>query len=121
MIVGSVLWNDVPSWLDSDIQPAVRRMYSWITANRRDHWLFTGVFNPIADVIENAVEFVLWVLQQLRWTGVLALTAAIGVSTGGWRAAGWGTLAMFGVGVVGYWDLTMITLSLMIVGDHDRA
>ena len=52
---------------------------------------------------------------------MLALTAAIGLSTGGWRAAVWGTLAMFGVGVVGYWDLTMITLSLMIVGDHDRA
>ncbi len=93
VIVGSVLWNDVPSWLDSDIQPAVRRMYSWITANRRDHWLFTSVFNPIADVIENAVEFVLWVLRQLRWTGVLALTAAIGLShrrlAGGGRGARW--------------------------------
>jgi glycine betaine/proline transport system permease protein len=116
VLVGSVLWSDVPSWLDSDIQPAVRRMYSWITANRRDHWLFTAIFNPIADLIDAWVRTVLWVLRNLRWTGVLALTAAIGLSTGGWRAAGWGTLAMFGVGVMGYWDLTMITLSLMIVG-----
>ena len=45
----------------------------------------------------------------------VVLTAAIGLSTGGYRAAFWGTLAMFGVGVVGYWDLTMITLALMIV------
>jgi glycine betaine/proline transport system permease protein len=116
VIVGSLLWNDVPSWLDSDIQPAVRRMYAWITANRQDHWLFTNVFGPIADIIDASVRAVLWLLRNLRWTGVLALTAAIGLSTGGWRAAAWGTLAMFGVGVMGFWDLTMITLSLMIVG-----
>jgi len=115
VIVGSVLWTDVPGWMDSGIQPAVRRMYSWVTANRRDHWLFTTVFDPIKEAIDAFVRFVLWILRGLRWTGVLALTAAIGLSTGGWRAAGWGTLAMFGVGVMGYWDLTMITLAVMIV------
>src|SRR5580765_6861600 len=115
VLVGSLLWRDVPSWLDSHIQQEVRRMYSWITANRRDYWLFTKVFSPIADAIDAFVRFVLWILRGLRWTGVLALTAAIGLSTGGYRAAIWGTLAMFGVGVMGYWDLTMITLSLMIV------
>jgi glycine betaine/proline transport system permease protein len=115
VLVGSLLWPDVPSWLDSHIQQEVRRMYSWITANRQDHWLFTRIFSPIADAIDAFVRFVLWILRGLRWTGVLALTAAIGLSTGGYRAAIWGTLAMFGVGVVGYWDLTMITLALMIV------
>jgi glycine betaine/proline transport system permease protein len=115
VLVGSLLWNDVPSWLDSHIQSQVRQMYGWITANRRDHWLFTKLFNPIADVIDKFVRFVLWILRGLRWTGVLVLTAAIGLTTGGYRAAFWGTLAMFGVGVMGYWDLTMITLSLMIV------
>src|SRR5215211_3947039 len=116
VIVASVLWPNVPGALDSHIQPAVRRMYRWITANRRDHWLFTAVFNPIADGLDAAVRFVLWSLRELRWSGVLVLTWAIGVTTGGWRAALWGTLAMFGVGVVGYWELTMITLALMIVG-----
>src|SRR5262245_9206632 len=115
VVVGSLLWSDVPSWLDSHIQGEVRRMYGWITANRRDNWLFTKLFSPIADAIDAFVRFVLWILRGLRWTGVLALTAAIGVSTGGYRAALWGTLAMFGVGVMGYWDLTMITLALMIV------
>src|SRR6187399_394946 len=112
VLVGSLLWGDVPSWLDSHIQREVRQMYGWITANRQDHWLFTKVFGPIADVIDACVRFVLWTLRRLRWTGVLVLTAAIGLSTGGYRAAFWGTLAMFGVGVMGYWDLTMITLGL---------
>ena len=115
VVVGSLLWTDVPSWLDSHIQSQVRRMYGWITSNRQDHWLFTKVFSPIADAVDAFVRFVLWILRGLRWTGVLVLAAAIGLSTGGYRAAFWGTLAMFGVGVMGYWDLTMITLALMIV------
>ncbi len=116
LIVGLIASHDVPASFDNHIQPAMRRLYNWITGNRKDHWLFTGVFNPIADVIEWCVEQILSLLTTLRWSGVLALTAVIGLSTGGWRAAFWGTAAMAGVGVVGYWDLTMITLSMMIVG-----
>ncbi len=116
LIIGLVLSHDVPSSFDNHIQPTMRRLYKWITGNRKDHWLFTGVLNPIASIIEWCVEQMLSLLTTLRWSGVLAVTALIGLSTGGWRAAFWGTAAMAGVGVVGYWDLTMITLSMMIVG-----
>src|SRR3954468_17142970 len=64
VLVGSLLWADVPSWLDSHIQNEVRHMYSWITANRQDHWLFTRIFSPIADAIDAFVRFVLWVLRR---------------------------------------------------------
>src|SRR6188474_1071520 len=80
VLVGSLLWTDVPSWLDSHIQNQVRDMYSWITSNRQDHWLFTRLFSPIADAIDAFVRFVLWILRGLHWTGVLVLTAAIGLS-----------------------------------------
>ena len=116
LIIGLVLSHDVPSSFDNHIQPAMRRLYRWITSNRKDHWLFTGVLNPIGSIIGWCVEQMLSLLTTLRWSGVLAVTALIGLSTGGWRAAFWGTAAMAGVGVVGYWDLTMITLSMMIVG-----
>ena len=62
---------------------------------------------------------VLWVLRELHWTGVLVLTAVIGLSTRRLARRGLGHVAMFAVGVVGYWDLTMITLSMMIVGGRD--
>ena len=116
LIIGLVLSHDVPSSFDNHIQPAMRRLYRWITSNRKDHWLFTGVLNPIGSIIGWCVEQMLSLLTTLRWSGVLAVTALIGLSTGGWRAAFWGTAALAGVGVVGYWDLTMITLSMMIVG-----
>ena len=116
IVVGLVLSHDVPASFDTHIQPAMRRLYKWITSNRKDHWLFTGVFNPVSSTLDWMVRQTLRVLTTLRWSGVLTLTALIGLSTGGWRAALWGTATMAAVGVVGYWDLTMITLSLMIVG-----
>src|SRR5262249_14241756 len=63
VVVGSLLWSDVPSWLDSHIQSEVRRMYGWITANRQDNWVFTKIFGPIADAIDACVRFVLWILR----------------------------------------------------------
>ncbi len=116
LVVALTVSPDVPSWLDTHLQPWVRSVYKWITENRKSHWLFTDFFNPIASALDWCVRQVLWLLRTLRWSGVLVLTALIGWTTGGWRAAFWGAAAMTGVGVVGYWDLTMITLSLMIVG-----
>jgi glycine betaine/proline transport system permease protein len=116
LVAGVFVAPDVPGGLDAGLQDAVHRMYDWITANRTSHWLFTGVFDPVSTTIDGSVDGVLWLLRQLGWAGVLALTAAIGVTTGGWRGALGGTLSMAGIGVVGYWDTTMITLAMMLVG-----
>lgn len=116
VLVAVVSDPDVPAKFDNHIQPAARRMYAWITLNRMDHWIFNGVFDPIASAIDASVNAVSWTLETIGWSGVLALTAVIGLATGGHRAALFATASMAGVGVVGYWDLTMITLSMMIVG-----
>jgi ABC-type proline/glycine betaine transport system permease subunit len=85
-------------------------MYSWITANRQDHWLFTDL-QPDRHAIDAFVRFVLWILRGLRWTGVVVLTAYIGLSTG--IAAMWAwPVRRRRRGLLG---LTMITLALMIV------
>ncbi len=116
VLLASVFDPDVPVRFDNHIQVAARRMYAWITLNRMDHWIFNGVFDPIASSIDASVDAVSWTLETVGWSGVLALTAVIGLATGGHRAGLLATASMAGVGVVGYWDLTMITLSMMIVG-----
>lgn len=105
---------NVPSWLDIGLQKWVRDRYMWTVENSTSHWLFTRVFNPLSDAIDWAIEAVQWVLDRLRWPGVVALAAAIGWRTGGVRAAVAGAAAMLGVAVLGVWDPAMVTLSLMI-------
>ena len=94
VVVGLVAPHDIPGSFDIGFQDAIHRMYDWITANRTSHWLFNGVFDPISTAIDGAVDGVRWVLEQLGWVGVLALAALTGLSTGGWRAALYGTLSL---------------------------
>ncbi len=110
-----VVGADVPTWFDNRLQPAALDIYDWVSSNRPTHWLFSGVFTPIADTIDWCVARVLSLLTSLRWPGVLAVVAVVGTRTGGWRAALAGAGAMAMVGVLGFWDPTMVTLSIMLV------
>ncbi len=115
VVVTVAVSHDVPSWLDIGLQRWVKDRYLWTVQNNQIHWLFTGIFNPLADAIDWSVERMIDLLQALRWPGVMALAGAIGWRTGGARAAVAGVAALVGVAVLGQWDKGMITLSLMLV------
>ena len=104
---------NVPAWLDIGLQRWVRDRYMW-TIENSEHWIFTGFFDPLAGLLDRFVESVLWLLETLRWPGVMAVAATIGWLTGGVRAATTGVAAMLGVAVLGVWDLAMVTLSIML-------
>lgn len=114
-IVGALIGDDVPTWLDAHVRPWLDDVYDWTVQHNDDHWLFTRVFEPIADALTAANDAVLWTLRHLRWPGVLTVVALIGWRTGGSRAATVGVLAMAGCGVLGFWDETMVTMALMLV------
>ncbi len=115
VIVAVAVGHDVPSWLDIGLQKWVRDRYMWTVANSNTHWLFTRLFNPLADAIDWAVRTCIDVLEGLRWPGVMAITAAIGWRTSGVRAAVGGAAAMLMVAVLGVWDQAMVTLAMMLV------
>lgn len=115
ILVTLVVGSDVPTWLNNRLQDGARNTFKWISRNRTKHWLFTGVFTPIADAMTWMVDAVLWVLRSLRWPGVMATAGAIAWRTGGWRAAATSVAALVVMGAVGYWNLTLITLSVMMV------
>ena len=112
---GYAIGHDVPTWLDAHVRPKVDEFYHWTVINNDRNWVFTGVFSPIADGISWSTRHMLSLLQILRWPGVLALTGIVGLRTGGWRAAATGVVVLSGCGFLGYWDHTLITLSLMLV------
>ena len=93
VVVGIAIGHDeVPTWLDAHVMPAIDRLYHWTVINNDRNWLFTGVFSNVSDAVKRCTEHMLSVLQILRWPGVLALTGVVGLRTSGLRAAcGWRT------------------------------
>lgn len=114
-IVGAAIGHKVPSWLDAHVKPWFDSVYRWSQLNNGTNWAFRFFFHPIADAITWCNDRVLWVLRTLRWPGVLALIGVIGYRTGGRRALITGVLAFAGCGVLGFWNDTLITVSLMLV------
>lgn len=114
-VLGAWIGDDVPTWLDARVRPWSDDVYDWTVQNNGGHWLFTRIFEPIADALTATNDALLWLLRHLRWPGVLTLVALIGWRTGGTRAAAVGVPAMAGCGVLGFWDETMVTLALMLV------
>jgi glycine betaine/proline transport system permease protein len=106
---------EVPSWLDAHVKPWVDGRYRWITLHNNTHWVFRFVFNPISDVLRALADFVFWIFRSLRWPGVITLAGLLGFRTGGLRAAIAGVGSLIGIGLLGHWDGTMKSLSLMIV------
>jgi glycine betaine/proline transport system permease protein len=112
---GKAKFADVPTWLDAHVKPRTDTIYKWVVKNNQKHWIFTSVFDPIASLLKSVNEDVFWVLKSLRWPGLLALTGFIGFKTGGRRAAIAGVVVLALCGVLGFWDETVVSLSLMIV------
>ncbi len=115
VVVGAVIGHKPPSWLDAHVKPWVDDLYDWVVRHRENNLLFTLIFNPIAATLRWANDAVLWQLRILRWPGVVALAGVVGYRTGGRRASLTGVVLLIGCGVLGVWDDTMKSLTLMSV------
>ncbi|HEY7626997.1 MAG TPA: ABC transporter permease subunit [Ilumatobacteraceae bacterium] len=106
--------QDVPTWLDLHVSSNAQDAYHWITQNTGRNWAL--------DAIKSSGKGITWCqkrvlsgLRLLHWTGVVSLTFVIGYLRAGWRTATAGAASMFAIGLCGFWDLTMVTLSIMLV------
>jgi len=88
---------------------------SWIIENQTTHWLFVFILNPIESAITVLVQGVEDALTRMTWLGFLAAASSIAGMVAGWRMA---ILAAGGVatfGVLGVWEESLETLSLVLV------
>lgn len=106
--------QDVPSWLDLHVQRHAQSVYHWITQNTGRNW-FLDAIKSIGSGITWCVNRALSLLRLLHWTGVAGLVFVIGFLRAGWRTAVIATASIVAVGLCGFWDLTMVTLAIMIV------
>lgn len=94
------------SWIDG--------VSDWIVFNRRDHWLFVFIFQPITTAISTLLaETNAW-LEALGWPGVVLLTGTIAWVVAGWRVVSVAVASLVAIGLIGVWDEAMRTLALMI-------
>ena len=106
--------QNVPTWLDLHVQRHAQDAYHWITQNTGRNWILDAI-KSFGSGIGWCVDRALSLLNALHWTGVMALAFVIGYLRAGSRTAVVATASTFAIGLCGFWDLTMITLSIMLV------
>lgn len=75
---------------------------------------YRNIFEPIRAFIGAIVGFFDLVLASLGWPGVIAVVGGLGFVFGGWRLALLAVSGFASLGVLGLWDASMATLSLML-------
>jgi glycine betaine/proline transport system permease protein len=107
--------TEAPAAWDTLVSGPVDQFADWARANRQIHPIFTGFFIPFSAAVEwglTAVEsFLLW----LPWFVLPMAVFLVIFRTGDWKMATVATLAMIYPGLVGLWETTMETLSLMTI------
>ena len=93
----------------------INDMQSWIRDNRRDHWLFTWFFHPLTDIVNLALDSVTSFISWFPWFIAPIVVFAIIARTGRWRSGLLAACAVIYPGVVGVWQQSIETISLMAV------
>ncbi len=86
----------------------VEAVVDWLVVNANP--VFKTIRWPIAQVLDNLEAFLLF----LPWPVILAAVAAIGWHNGGRRVSVLSGVGLLLVGFLGYWQLTMTTLSMIL-------
>ena len=109
-VVAYLLFNGqwtLPHDDDADIFRTLNGIKDAIAANRE-------ILDPVRIGVTSLVDLFDELLASLGWPGVIGLVTALGLLFGGWRLA---LLAGFGfasLGILGLWDESMATLSVVL-------
>jgi glycine betaine/proline transport system permease protein len=87
----------------------------WWRLNRGGHWLFTGLFRPLAVAVALGLAEVQAQLALLGWAGVFLALGAVALVVAGWRVAAVVLAALAVIALLGQWDDAMTTLAQMTV------
>ncbi len=104
-----------PAGLDLTFEAPIDEAGAWMRANRRSHWLFTGFFSPVSDIIDGAINAVEAVLTWMPWYVLIAIVFLIPARSRQFRAGSVAALALIYTGLIGLWQESIETLALMSV------
>lgn len=102
------------SW-NIGLSDPINSWQSWIRANRDGHWLFTFILNPITWVVELGLNFTESFIGWLPWFIPPIVVFAIIARRKRWVMASCAAFAVIYPGLVGVWEESIETISLMAV------
>ncbi len=105
----------VPAFWDTFFSEPVDQFSAWLRENRQIHPVFTGFFIPLSAAVDWGLTTVETFLKWLPWFVLPLAVFLVIFRTGDWRMALIAVGATLYPGLVGLWDTTMETLSLMTI------
>ena len=105
----------VPALWDTYFSGPVDQFSTWLRENRQIHPVFTGFFIPLSAAVDWGLTTVETFLKWLPWFVLPLAVFLVIFRTGDWRTALVAVAATLYPGLVGLWDTTMETLSLMTI------
>lgn len=102
------------SW-NIGLSEPINSWQSWIRTNRDNHWLFTFILNPITWIVDLGLESTESFIGWLPWFIPPIVVFAIIARRGKFIMAGFAALAVVYPGLVGVWQESIETISLMAV------
>jgi glycine betaine/proline transport system permease protein len=115
-VIGLQLTGGFPESLTLNVAHHLDSVQLWVIDHQATSPLFTSFLNPIKDAAESVFEGLTNVLLRMTFLGVIVGFGAFAAAIAGWRM---GMLALIGIsvmGVLGLWEESMQTLSLVTLG-----
>ena len=102
------------SW-NIGLSEPINSWQSWIRTNRDNHWLFTFILNPITWIVDLGLESTESFIGWLPWFIPPIVVFAVIARRGKFVMAGFASFAVIYPGLVGVWQESIETISLMAV------
>ena len=91
------------------IQEPIDGFFEWVGDS------FAWFFDPISDVIDAGLAGIDAFLLWLPWPVVVAAGTILGLRLGGWRLGLFSGAGALFIGLIGFWDSAMVTMSVLVV------
>ena len=96
-----------PESLELPIKEPIDAVFAWTGDN------LSWFFNPISDIVDSTLSWFESFLLWLPWTTVVAATGLLALKLANWKMSLLCSGSLMVIGMLGLWDSTMITLSLI--------
>ena len=115
ILIGLQLTAGFPERWVIDIGHWFEDAENWILENDDTSWIFVSVLVPLKNGINSLFDHLVTLLGRMTWLGVITLATSIAGVIAGWRMAIVTAVGFSLMGLLGLWEESVETLSLILV------